>query len=68
MARDWRRRGMRLKKLREARGWTQTELAEKVGVARNTITRLEIGSSRPSLALLERIAKALRVKVGELLE
>ena len=68
MSRNWRRWGMRLKKLREARDWTQAELAEKVGVARNTIALLEIGQRRPSLALLERLAKVLKVKVGELLE
>ncbi len=68
MPRDWRKRGMRLKRLRENREWTQQELAEKVGVARVTIARIEIGNRRPSLELLERLAKALRVKVGELLK
>lgn len=62
------RRGMKLKVLRQKRGWTQATLAEKVDVARVTIARVESGISRPSLALLERLAKALRVKVGELLE
>lgn len=59
---------MRLKKMREERGWTQEFLAERVGVSRNTIARIEIGNRRPSLDLLERLAKALRVKVGELLK
>ncbi len=68
MTRDWRRWGMRLKKLREVRGWTQKSLAEKVGVSRNTIARLEVGNRRPSLQLLERLAKALKVKVGDLLK
>lgn len=68
MTREWRRWGMRLKKLREARGWTQEFLAEKVGVSRNTIAPLEIGNRRPSLNLLERLAKALKVTVGGLLK
>jgi len=42
-------------------------LARKAGVARNTITRLEIGNRRPSGALLDRLAKALEVPVTELL-
>ncbi len=68
MPRDWRKRGMRLKRLRENQGWTQQVLAEKVGVARVTIARIEIGNRRPSLELLERLAKALRVKAGDLLK
>ncbi len=68
MPRDWRKRGMRLKRLREKRGWTQQALAEKVGVARVTIGRIEIGNRKPSLELLERLAKTLRVKVGDLLK
>ncbi len=68
MPRDWRKRGMRLKRLRENQGWTQRKLAEKVGVARVTIARIEIGNRRPSLELLERLAKALKVKVGDLLK
>lgn len=59
---------MRLKRMREKRGWTQEDLASKVGVARVTIARIEIGNRRPSLELLERIAKALKVKVGDLLK
>lgn len=50
------------------RGLTQVELAERVGVARVTISYLETGKRQPSMALLHRLAKALRVKVAELLE
>ncbi len=64
---NWRKRGMRLKQIREKRGWTQERLAEKVGVSRVTIARIEIGNRRPSLELLERLAKVLKVKVGDLL-
>lgn len=59
------------KMLRRARIWrklTQVELAEKVGVHEMTISKLERGDRQPSLALLRRLAKALKVKVGELLE
>ena len=65
---DWRKRGMRLKRLREKRGWTQQVLAEKVGVSRVTVARIEIGNRKPSLELLYRLAKVLKVKVGELLK
>lgn len=64
----WKHRAMRIKALREKRGWTQETLANRVGVARVTIGRIEIGNRRPSLELLERLAKALKVKIGDLLE
>ncbi len=65
---NWRKRGMRLKQIREKRGWTQERLAEKVGVSRVTIARIETANRKPSLELLERLAKALKVKPGKLLE
>ncbi len=56
-----------LKKARERRKLTQVQLAEKVGVHEITISRLERGNRQPSMALLQRLAKVLRVKVTELL-
>lgn len=58
-----------LKALREAKGLTQQQLAEAVGVRQATISDLETGKSRRiELDLIERLAKALHVKPGELLE
>ena len=65
---NWRKRGMRIRRLREKRGWTQEMLADKVAVSRVTIARIEIGNRQPSLELLERIAKTLKVKMGDILE
>lgn len=62
------RLSMKLKQLREARGWTQEQLAEKAGVSRAYVSRLEIGRHDPPLSMLEKLAKALKVKVGKLLE
>ncbi len=61
-------RGKVLKKVREKRGLTQAALGEKVGVHQVTIARLETGERNPSMDLLQRLAKALKVKVGRLLE
>ncbi len=47
---------------------TQAALAKKVGVHQVTIARLETGVRRPSMDLLQKLAKVLRVKVAELLE
>lgn len=58
-----------LKRLREAKGLTQEQLARKVGVSQGYLAHLESGGrTNPSLPLLRRLAKALKVKVGELLE
>jgi DNA-binding XRE family transcriptional regulator len=51
--------GMRVRKLREGAGLTQAELARKMGVSQQTISRLESGEvDNPTVATLERIARA----------
>ena len=52
----------------EKRKLTQVALAKKVGVHQVTIARIETGERNPSMDLLQRLAKALKVKVGRLLE
>ena len=60
------RMAMKLKKFRQQRKLTQGELAERAGVTREYIARLEAGRYDPSLSTLEKLAKALRVKVNDL--
>ncbi len=60
--------GRNLKRRRERQGWTQARLAAKVGIHRISLARLEAGGKGPSWALLERLARALRVKPGRLLD
>lgn len=45
-----------LKTLRRTVGWTQEELAKKVGVTRQTITAIENGSNLPSATLVAALA------------
>jgi len=59
---------MRLKRLRADRKISQAGLAEKSGVSREYIARLELGQQDPSLGTLQKLAKALKVTVGELVE
>jgi putative transcriptional regulator len=59
--------GSKIRKLREAKGITQQELAEAVGMMRNNISRIEAAKHRPTLETLERIAKALKVSVADLI-
>ena len=58
----------RIKAIRERRGLTQQELAKKAGIGRSYLARLETARQDPTLSTLEKIAKALRVKVRQLIE
>ena len=57
----------KMKQLRELKGYTQKELAEKVYVTQSMIGRVEIGAVEPSLSLLGRIAESRGVETAELL-
>jgi len=50
---------MALLRARKEAGMTQAELSEKSGISQADISRMENGSRNPSIALLQRIAKAL---------
>lgn len=55
-----------LKKYRQFRELTQEELANKVSVRRETITRLENAKYNPSLELAVKISKALDIPIENL--
>jgi putative transcriptional regulator len=55
----------RIKELRAKHNLTQNDLAEKVGVRRETIVFLEKGKYNPSLELAFRIAKELKAGLEE---
>ncbi len=56
----------RLRELREARGWSQGELAERLEVSRQTINALETGKYDPSLPLAFRIARLFERKIEDI--
>jgi putative transcriptional regulator len=56
----------RLKAMREAKGWSQGELARRLGVSRQTINAVETDKYDPSLPLALRMAKLFGVAVPEL--
>ena len=56
----------RLKELREAKGWSQGELAQRLGVSRQTINAVETDKYDPSLPLALRMAKLFGVAVTKL--
>ena len=62
-----RRLGMKLKTLREAKGVSQAALAKTAKLTREHVNRLEAGRHGPTMAVLQRLAKALGVSVPTLL-
>jgi putative transcriptional regulator len=56
----------RLKEAREAKAWSQGELARRLGVSRQTINAVETDKYDPSLPLALRMAKLFGVAVPEL--
>lgn len=57
----------KIKALREAKGWTQADLARKLGITRNGVNSWEQGLSMPSPACLVDLAKTLSVSTDYLL-
>ena len=59
--------GAAIRALREMRGYTQKELAEKLSVSDKAVSKWETGRGLPDITLLEPLAKTLGVSVTELL-
>jgi transcriptional regulator with XRE-family HTH domain len=58
----------RIKMLREARGWTQEQLAERSAMQRSYLADLELGRRNPSVRTLVKVANAFDIAVPELLK
>ena len=57
-----------LKSVRESTGMTQQELADLIGMRRETILHLENNRSNPSLEMALKIAQVFNLKVEDLFE
>lgn len=57
-----------LRERRAARGWSQGDLADELGVSRQTINAIETGKYDPSLELAFRIAKLFRARIEDVFE
>ncbi|WP_146074954.1 helix-turn-helix domain-containing protein [Streptomyces sp. Ru73] len=51
--------GDRIRTLRKQRGWSVQQLAEASGLSRRMLTDIELGRANPSLATVDRAARAL---------
>jgi putative transcriptional regulator len=53
----------RVREMREAQGWSQGELAERLAVSRQTVNAIETGKYDPSLPLAFRIARLFNKRI-----
>lgn len=59
--------GKRIRKFREGKGWTQSDLADAISMSNTTISHIEVGTGKPELNTLVKIANALEVSLDSLL-
>ncbi|HSS04481.1 MAG TPA: helix-turn-helix transcriptional regulator [Solirubrobacterales bacterium] len=60
--------GTNLREARERLGLTQEQVAQRSGVHSTEVSRIEAGKRDPKISTLERLAKAVEVKPGRLLD
>jgi transcriptional regulator with XRE-family HTH domain len=59
--------GKQLRALREARGWSQEEFADRAGLHRTYVSAVERGVRNPTLTVLGRLANALGISIEAML-
>jgi len=59
--------GATIKKLREAKGLTQLQLADEIGVTAKAVSKWETAKGLPDISLIESLSRALGVSVMELM-
>lgn len=57
-----------LRRLRQEKGWSQEEFADQAGIHRTYVSDLERGARNPTIAIVERLAKPLKVTASRMLE
>lgn len=58
--------GNRMARQRKKLGFSQEEVADKVGISRVYMGYIEQGRNMPSLEVLQKVAKVLKVKLSDL--
>lgn len=58
----------RLRVLRAEQSWSQGDLAERLGVSRQTVNAIETGKYDPSLPLAFRMARLFGLRIEEIFE
>lgn len=58
--------GLHLRALREQRGWSQQELADRADITKKTVYRIETAQTAPTLDVLVCLAEGLEVSLPTL--
>lgn len=53
-----------IRRLRKAQGWTQQDLAQKVGCSRSLISMLETGQTMPTFSMLQVLSRQFGVSIA----
>ncbi len=64
---DYFKIGQRIRKIRKARGLSQEELAEKIGISTTHMSHIETGNTKLSLPVFVALSEALEVRTDDLL-
>lgn len=62
------RLALKLRKLRQAKGLSQEAFADEAGLHRTYISDLERAARNPTITVVDKIARALDVPIGDLLD
>jgi transcriptional regulator with XRE-family HTH domain len=60
--------GKNLKRIRTKKGISQGDIVRSVGIDRAFVSNIENGKTNPTLATISKLAKALNVKIEELIK
>jgi len=62
------RLGSNLKRLRKEKGWSQEEFADRAGIHRTYVSDIERAARNPTITIVEKLAKPLKVSASALFE
>ncbi len=62
------RLGNNVRRLRTEKGWSQEDYADRAGIHRTYVSDIERGARNPTVTIVEKLARPLGVKSGNLLE
>lgn len=62
------RLGRNVRRLREAKGWSQEDYADRAGIHRTYVSDIERGRRNPTVTVVEKLALPLEVSAGSLLD
>ena len=62
------RLGDNVRKLRQDKGWSQEDYADRAGIHRTYVSDIERGARNPTITVVEKLAKPFDVAAGALLD